>query len=536
MLNLLIVDDEYYFRQALKVSLPWEELGYRIEGEAKNGEEALDLMSEKAPDVVLVDINMPIMDGMEFIQQAKRREPETKFIVLTGHSEFAYARQAMQLGVFNYVLKPINEEELRSSLLEVKRLIQKERNVRLELERLKMQAKEYMPVLKDRLLNGWLQDTGLTESAFAKERLEYLGIDLSSSYYTVVVIDIDSLDDLVSEEDKQIRKLAVRGIAQEYVHHAYPYAGCQDQEDRFVMIIGSADGAYANLEPLCEAIRQSVQRHLGCTVTVGVGNGYPGLERISVSYREALFALKHRFVMGGNQVIVHSAIAEAGMKISLFSVEKRSALLMCMRIGNAAETEEWLASFFRDARNKNASLDMLLVAGIEIVSTCLEFLAEASQSFEDVSQEQAVPDMLQLMQKMNTMGELENWVRTLILTVMSHVHGRKQNRAAKIVEEVKAYIRRHYGNEELRIEAIAKSVHMNYNHLCFVFKKETSVTINDYLTEYRIAKAKELFDQGAKVVQDVANRVGYADANYFGKCFKKHTGITPSKYVNDIRP
>jgi two-component system response regulator YesN len=165
----------------------------------------------------------------------------------------------------------------------------------------------------------------------------------------------------------------------------------------------------------------------------------------------------------------------------------------------------------------------------------MEFLSEMSQSFDDLFQDTVQPDIFQRIQQMNSFSQLESWVRTLVFKAMAQVHSRKQTRAVKVVEEVKSYIQNHYGNEELRIEDIANSVHMNYNHLCYVFKKETSITINDYLTELRIAKAKELFDKGEKVVQFVAGRVGYADANYFSKCFKKYIGITPSKYVNNIQ-
>lgn len=535
MYKVLIVDDEYYFRQALKVSLPWEELGFRIAGEAKNGEEALVLLSETGPDVVLVDINMPIMDGMEFIRNAKRSGQEAKFIVLTGQSEFAYAKQAVQLGVFNYVLKPVDEDELRSSLHDIKNLIQEERAARLELDDLKKQAEEHMPVLKERWLNEWLLGKIRMDSPSAAERLHEWGIDLQAPYYRVIVVDIDQAEELIYEEDKQIFKHAVQEIAQDRIQTAYPYAGCHDNNGRFVMIVGSPAGTSDNMQPLCEAIRKSVQTKTACTVTIGVGSEYPGLESASVSYNEALYALKHRFVLGGNRVIVHSMAAESGAQVSLFSVEKRSSLLMCMRVGNISEAEEWLTAFFRDVRAKNASMEVLIVAGLEIVSTCLEFLTEMSQSFEDVFQEPARPDIIRLTQQMSSLSQLESWIRTLIIKSIAHVNGRKQTRSAKVVEEVKAYIRSHFGNEELRIEDIANSVYMNYTHLCYVFKRETTITINDYLTEFRIAKAKELFDQGEKVVQEVASRVGYADANYFSKCFKKVMGITPSKYVNNIQ-
>ncbi|MUT68562.1 response regulator [Paenibacillus sp. NEAU-GSW1] len=535
MYKVLIVDDEYYFRQALKISLPWGELGFEIAGEAKNGAEALELMPEVEPDVVLVDMNMPIMDGLEFIHKAKERDQKTKFLVLSGHSEFAYARQAVQLGVFNYVLKPINEEELQSSLMDMKELIQSERLGEFELDDLRKQASEGLSVIKEQVLNGWLQGSGSSRTRSEQERLHDWGIPLEGLHYRAVVVDLDEIDENHLDESMPVYKAKVQEIAKQYMQNAFHCMSCQDHDGRLVMILGSPDGSFNNLETICERIRLNVQNDMACTITIGLGIGCDTFESIPRSYKEALIALKHRFVWGGNKVFVHSLHAETGMKAGLFSVEKRSGLLMLMRIGNIAETEEWLIRFFHDARVHKASMEMLLLAGIEIVSTCLEFLAEASQSFEDVFRDTRQPDMIQHVQRMKTFNELEEWMRALILKAMDHVHSRKTNKAVKVIEEVKSYISRHYGNEELRIEDIARSVHMNYNHLCFVFKKETTFTINDYLTEIRIIKAKELFDQGEKVIQSVANRVGYADANYFSKCFKKYMGITPSKYVNQIQ-
>ena len=432
------------------------------------------------------------------------------------------------------MLKPIDEQEIRNSLLELRDLILKERSVKLELEQLKRQARENIPMMRERLLNEWLQGNIEEEPSSDSERLRYLGIELSGPYYKVILIDLDEDDERKSEEDRQVRRLAVRDIAHRFLRNVYPFAGCRDPEDRLAFIVGGPDGAFAKLEPLLPAILTAVHNAAGSTVTIGVGNGHLKGCGIAVSYKEAVHALKHRFVLGGNQVIHYSMVAETGMKGSLFTVEKRSSLLMEMRIGNVAEIETWLERFFRHARESQASLEMLLVAGLEMVSACSEFLTEMSLSFKDVFPEENQSDFVHLARRMKTFDQWEGWVRDLVLNVVAHAHKSKKTRAAAIVEEVKDFIERNYSNEELRIEDIAKNVHMNYNHLCYVFKKETRMTINDYLTEVRMAKAKELFDQGMKVVQSVANRVGYADANYFSKCFKKYTGIPPSQCVRNV--
>ncbi len=534
MYKVLIVDDEYYFRQALRITLPWEELGFRIAGEAKNGEEALALLTEIEPDIVLVDINMPKMDGMDFIQNAIRNELDTKFIVLTGHSEFSYAKQAVQLGVFKYVLKPIDEVELQDALLELKRLIQKERSARLELNKLKSQAQEDMPFLKERLLNDWLQGYNVKHPAYSSERLQHLGIQLNASNYLVVAIDIESIRRMDSEEEKLSCKSIVQQLAREKMTTGFQLITCFDTNDRFVMIIGFLAGFNDEVERLCEAIRQAIQTELACTVTIGVGNEHRGFESVSESYKEAIYALKHRFIMGDNKVILHSMISESGMTASLFSLARRSHLLKCLRGGNLHETEAWIEGFFQEAIAKKASMEMFYISGLEIVSTCMEFLDEMSQSFDRIFQDTARLDFYTQFQNMDSYSQLESWIRGFIMKVMAYAHDKKHTKAIKVAEQVKSYIQEHYGEEELRIEDIAKNVHMSYTHLCYLFKRETSVTINDYLTELRIAKAKELFDEGIQVVQYVASQVGYADANYFGKCFKKYIGVSPSQYIKNI--
>lgn len=157
MLKVLIIDDEYYFRQALKVSLPWNDLGFEICSEAKNGKEALEKLHETKPDIALVDINMQVMDGLEFIRSVREQGHELKMIIVTGQSEFNYAKEALQLGAYNYILKPIDEQEVIKSLLEIKELIESEQIVKLEMDDLKRQVRENMPVLRDRLFNEILQ-------------------------------------------------------------------------------------------------------------------------------------------------------------------------------------------------------------------------------------------------------------------------------------------------------------------------------------------------------------------------------------------
>lgn len=536
MYKVLIVDDEYYFRQALKVSLPWDELELQLIGEAKNGEDALEQTRMLHPDIVMVDINMPIKDGLSFIEEAKAEGLGSKFIVLTGHSEFNYARNALQLGVSNYVLKPIDEEEIRSSICDIKNVINKERIAKLELDNLKKQAVEKEALLRNQILNDWL--LGNLDSGHIEERLLRLGLDIVSPYYVTAVIDIEANEERASSislDKSTIGNNMIR-LVRQTAQQSLKCQGVYNGKGQFVLIFGSKEKQLGQCEEICNTIRFKLADELDdYTVTIGLSNGNEGDEGVHSSYKEALYALKNRFIFGGNRVILYAQVTQPAAKVSLYTVDKRSKLLMSMRSGNAQDVERWLTDFFDNARINQASLEMLLVAGLEIFSTCMEFLEETSQDINEIIDSQSGTDLFQLIEDMHSIHEYEEWIRGLIRKLMVHVHANKSSRSAIIVEEIKAFIEANYSNEELKIEDIARAVHMNYNHLCYVFKKETACTINDYLTQFRMQKAKELFDRGCLIVQEVADKVGYSDANYFGKCFKKYSGITPSKYISNIR-
>ncbi|MCD9023503.1 response regulator transcription factor [Cohnella silvisoli] len=535
MLKVLIVDDEYYFRQALKVSLPWNDLGFEICGEAKNGKEALEKIHETNPDIALVDINMPVMDGLEFIKCIREQGNELKIVILTGQSEFTYAKQAVQLGTYNYILKPIDENEIKNTLFEIKGLIESEQSIKLEMDDLRRQVREYMPVLRDRFLNEILQGNLPFDSNELVQKMEYLNMTLISPYYLSVVIEIDRNEELQwLENELEIWKFAVSNIAADMVLGKCEYAICHDHNDCICVVLGFMDSeSFDTIEALCDGIRHAVHKYLKFTVTIGIGNIYKDIADVSISYKEALFALKNRLILGGNRVILHNMVSEIRIMGTLFSVEQRSQLLMSMRIGNAMETEKRLTDIFTLIRSKNVNVDMLFVTSVEMVSTCLEYLTETGQSIKEVFMD--TDHLLTAIQDMNSIDQIENWIKDIFANAVQHVQKNKYSKSAKVVEDVKNYIQRHYFNEELKIDDIAKHVYTNYSHLCFVFKKETGITINDFLTEVRMYKAKELFDNGDQLIQIVANKVGYADANYFGKCFKKYFGMPPSKYIENIK-
>lgn len=540
MYKVMIIDDEFYFREALKVSIPWEELGLEVCGEAKNGKDALEKVADLNPDIMIVDINMPIIDGLEFIQSVKETGIESKFIILTGHSEFNYAKQAVQLGVNNYILKPVNEEELISSLIEIKEIIKRETSIKFEFEGLKQQVRDSIPLLKDKLLNELLQGSLIPKENETLKKMEYLKINIKSDYYLVITIELDCGDDTNwDNEEKQLWKYAVSNISSEILDEKFIFDICYDIDDRICIIVGM-DGTQnkgdflTQLESRLELVRAAICKHLDFTITVGVGSEKAELFDIPVSYRESIIALKHKLTLGKNRIILYSLVAESGIKGTVFSGEYRSQLLMNIRTADEEEVNKLISQVFMRVRGENIHHQILFVVCIEMVAVCMEAMVEMGLRIEDVITKGSF-NLVEEIQSKKSIAEMETWIKEIFMHTLETIKKNKISKASRLIEEVKKYISSNYQSSELSIDEIARNLFVNYAHLCFIFKRDAGVTINEYLTEFRIRKAKELFDSGNTLILDVASKVGYADASYFGKCFKKYYGLAPSKFIENIR-
>jgi two-component system response regulator YesN len=539
MLKVMIVDDEFYFREALKISLPWNGLGFDICGEAKNGKDALDKVGELKPDIIIVDINMPIMDGLEFVQYSREKGVSSKIIILTGHSEFNYARQAVQLGVHNYILKPVNEEELAQSLLEMKKLIETEASVKIEFDTLKQQVNDSLPLLKDKFLNDLIQGNIIRNDNASDKKMEYLNINIHSKFYQTSIIEIDYEENLDwNNEDRQLWKFAVSNITSEILSGYLTFDICYDKDDRICIITGAEEGGSEHdidqlLECKLESIREAVCKHFKFTVTIGIGNVKNELFEIAASYKESMVALKNKLTLGKNRIITYGSVSDLEIKVNLFTAEYRNRLLINMRTGEDNEVRSLISQIFGEIRRQNVRHEILSVFCIEMVSACLEFMAETGLGFKDVLDDNQL-NIIEQIQLKRSIYEIEAWIQEIFLNASEAFKRNRSSKTSRLIEKVKKYIEENCHDSEMGIDEIAKHLYINYAYLCSVFKRDTGVTINEYLTEFRINRAKKLFDAGNVMVLDVAGRVGYADANYFGKCFKKYYGLAPSKYIESI--
>lgn len=533
-MKVLIIDDEYYFREALKVSFPWEGCNLTICGEAKNGIEGLERVKELNPDIVLADINMPLMDGLEFVQKVKEINNNIKIIIISGYSEFEYAKQALTLGVHNYILKPVSNEELYNALQDVIKLIHKERKIKVEMHELKRNVSKNLPVLKGQFLNELIKGNDFLSNEIILNKIKNLGINLLLGIYIVAVLEIDSEDySEWSYNEKHLWNYGVINIVEELLGNDFVYETCIDSGDRICILLSFETLEKFEAEQLnrmLENILDAVKKYLRFTVTIGVGNSCSVVKDIARSYNEALYALRNKLVLGKNLIIHHQSVSEIGFIGHFFQAEHRIQLLANMRLGSLADVKQIIEYLFEEVKEKNIEPEVLLVIAVEMVTPCLEFVAENNMKFDLVSHTY-FKNLFENIKAKKTIEDIKKYIIEIYSTIIEYVNQNKSAKSSKTVEVVVNYIAENYSNCELTIDLIAKAVYMNYTYLCFLFKKHMDMTLNEYITKYRMNKAIEMMEQGDVCVTDVAYAIGFSNVNYFGKCFKKEFGMAPSKYI-----
>ena len=302
MYKLLIVDDEKQVREGLKRLLPWQDYGITIIGEAINGREALEIIKAQRPDIVLLDIQMPVMNGLELAERIHGQYPECKFVVLSGYNDFARVREAMRYGAVDYLLKPSGKEEFIRTIEEIIDSLEDSLISRLH-------NSEYLALLKNNVLNRLV--SGTISSRELKDRLALLQLDLSSGCFGIASVEIAKDKNMV-EDDASWQIFNVCNICDEIMVQSGKGVAFTDFSGRVNMIIKDFSGwsTDTQLKNLLESCIGEIKKRLKLKVTIAVGNQVSSTRKMYVSYKNALRTLSYRFIFGIGTVLYYDEINE----------------------------------------------------------------------------------------------------------------------------------------------------------------------------------------------------------------------------------
>ncbi|RAV19138.1 response regulator [Paenibacillus contaminans] len=543
MIQVMIVDDEYLVRERLKMVVDWHDLGFEIAGEASDGEDALLQLQHTPIQLAIVDINMPIIDGLTFAKLAQQDYPQLKIIILTGYGSFEYAKSAMRAGVADYLLKPLNVEELTDVLHKIRQRIEGETEQKRQNDRVVMTLRASDDILRQKFIQSLLDGTG-AEAAKDEAKLRVFCPRLiPDAPISVVVAGIDKHGADDGSPLPNWKRFAVLNIVQEILaqsaikHVELSY----DDNNRIIAIVNQNPvlqedprGIYAKaeqrrLEDACLAAVRAVHAHLRFSITAGIGNTRGHLSETQQSYREAVTALKHRTMLGGGRTIRYNELPKPTTLVQLSAIRQEALILL--RLGSMPAIEDYIRNLFGLLRGQDRQIDFLFKALYEFIATLNLFAAEAKIELSPAVEESFSPEALT--ERLERLELIEQWLLDVYRNAVERTSSQKQSSPAKLVEKAKQYIDGHFADSELDLNEIAGSVFVNPSYLSRIFKNETGYSVVEYITACRMAKAKEMIDSGCRNMLFVAESIGFKDANYFSKCFKKYYRIAPSKFFAD---
>lgn len=531
MYKVIIVDDEAVVRIGLKNTINWNEHGFELIGDYANGREAWDAVELDKPELVISDISMPFMDGLELAGLISTQFPYIKMIILTGFDEFEYAQQAIRLKVSDFILKPITAQEIRQLLDRIKGEMDEEKQRREDLGRLNNQLRQSLPLLKERFLER-LVAVGLREAEIV-ERFAYFNLPPVSPLYLVMVVDIDDFGDreLPSyEHDSEFLRFAAFDIFQETLERDHVLT-FRTREERMVAIVFGQENEsllYEQVFSLAEEVRYLIEKYLKFTVTIGIGRTCASAGQLPFSYKSALSVLDYRFLLGKNRVLSIMDIEGKSTSSMQIMLDWDRKLATAVKTGAIQDAYQLIEMGVAELKASLVPVEACMLQMQKVVLSLLNSIQELAIQEHD----QTFEEQIKLMNvfKFKTLDEIEIWLKEVVSSVISTITDNRNYLTNMQIHGAVEYIDTNYANEKMSLQDVCRHVLMSTSYFSLVFKQHTGETFIEYLTGVRVAKAKELLHNSTMKLYEIAEKVGYKDPNYFSILFKKHTGITPKDY------
>ena len=536
MLKMIIADDELKTLEGISDCLNWSDYGIEIAGFARNGLQAAELVRECNPDILLTDIKMPKMDGIQLSMNIRAEFPDLKIIFITGHADLGYIKSAFKCDVIDYILKPVDPEELAAVVRKAAETCRLEKNAAKSRVSLENKIRQSMPLLQENffrlLISGELANNG-----DILQRMEFLDVDLPvSGIYLVMLLDIDDYYLLArnySIHDKQLLSFSTTNIAAEVINSHARGIAFEYNESEFLCIIcfpAAVDDSL--IETAIGSIAVELKNHLNnilqISVTVGIGEKVGQIGEIALSYQRARFAVQQKLLVGKNSIIYGDlAKQESGSEMPLNARESES-LYIALRLGSFARVSQAVNQIFEKfERMQNPDKPYIRMICLQLLSVANRVMTEFSAGAAD--EQLNIYHLVDNLLKLETLADLKSFILATCQTICDKISKMQHVSSKKAIDEIKAIIGRKY-SEDISINSIAADVFLTPSYICLLFKQETGETINSYLTRYRIEKAKELISGKTVRLYEVSRLVGYNDPKHFSKLFKKYTGFNPSDY------
>ena len=535
MIKVFLVEDEIIMREGIKNNIDWDGEGFSFVGEASDGELAYPLILKYAPDIVITDIKMPFMDGLELSRLIKTQMPKVKIIVLSGYDEFEYAKEAISIGITDYLVKPITGAKLLEAIKKVAKTIEEEKEQKEFLEKYHRERIENLHLERQKFLNN-LIGSKLSVSELL-ESGKKLGIDLSAESYNIILFKVFSQKDEVGAYSKD--QIAVAEEIEEMVSGKNNICMFDQSVEGWVFLVKSEEGS--SIEEVekkyLKNITNIVSAYPELSYFAGVGIPVKRLRELNTSYDNAGKAFAYRYLMQGSQIIYSKELEgfhvplEADINLNTLDVGKmdRKIVENFLRSGSADETRHFIDEYFLSLGESNVnSLLFRQYIAMDMYFCIVSLMEELDYDPEIVTDK--CGDFREIANILSSLGETKIYLTRIFQEAIALRDLASKKKYSHILMAAKEYIQANFQKEDVSLNTVAASVNISPNHFSTIFSQEMDQTFIEYLTNVRMEKAKELLKCSGMKSSEIGYSVGYKDPHYFSYIFKKTQDCTPKEF------
>ena len=541
MLKIFLAEDEVIVRETIKRMIPWEELGFELVGEAADGEMALPLLIRQKPDLLITDIKMPFMDGLTLAKLAKKELPELKIVILSGYDDFNYAKQAINIGVEDYLLKPITKNALIERLSEIRSRYEHEKTQKEYYEKFQREMQAYEKNSSRDFFEALVR--GSMDMMEVYKKAEKLGVDIVAEAYNILIFMMNSEEDFSGQKEGYSEWEAESLEMLEEFFSGHPSA----------MLFRSNIFSYGVLlkgqkESIKEITKECVGKIQGILKRkeskrewfLAVGQPVERLSQIKKSYHTASRAFSQRYLYVENilyydemEMMEHrSGQADTNDNAYLKKVDVNALnpaiLQKFLSNGIQEETENFVKDYFYAiGQEPMESLVFRNYVILNVRFSVITFLKGLGCDTEGMEPENTEEILAESGKNIESAIAYAEKMVSQAITIRDQNSGNKNRSILKTAVD---FIESHYMEEEISLNTVANVANVSANHFSALFSQNMGQTFIEYLTSLRMNKAKELLRCTGMRSSEIAGEIGYKDAHYFSYLFKKTQGMTPSDY------
>ena len=541
MLKTFLVEDEVVIREMIKKMIPWEQYGFELAGEAADGEMALPLILKSKPDLLITDIKMPFMDGLTLCRLVKKELPDIRIVILSGYDDFNYAKQAISIGVEDYLLKPITKNAFIERLKEIHNRYEHEKTQREYYEKFRLEMQEY----EKNASRDFFETLVRADSDLAElyRRADKLNLDIVAEAYNILIFTPDTSEENYNSyeecsdweaevQDKINTYFLNHPVAILFRHQVFSYA---------ILVKGQKDTIEKNTEECVKAIQDIMdQTERRTDWFIAVGKSADRLSMLGHSYRTAVRANSFRYLYDGHILDYQSLEAqkenpsdsrrEDSVQLRNVNINALNPAILqkFLSSGLAEEVDDFIRDYFNAiGQEPMGSLVFRNYVVLNVRFSVLSFLKKLGCDDSEISGQEMENIMDETGKTIEAAVAYCGKILKKAIALRDENAGDQNRSVLKLAVD---FIDHNYMDEEISLNKAAHVANVSANHFSALFSQNMGQTFTEYLTDLRMSKAKELLRCTAMRSSEIAGEVGYKDAHYFSYLFKKTQGMTPSEY------